>query len=392
MEPDSVYFWFDWFFQCLSKSDLKIILQNYLIKHFYSMARLFGTPALFFNEDGRLELFVVGVDGSLYELWQVTPNGPWSGWYNSGQAAYQPPGLCATWDQRLEVFVGGGSLLQKWQTAINNGWSGWVDHGSPPNPPSNTYIGAPLAILSRRNDCVYVFATDEQSSSGVWYINQTAENTDNFSGWNSLGNPLGVTITGPPGAGGNDGLLQIFAVGADNALWSNKQNYVPQPVRHTVWSGWFSLGIAGNGFSDRPAISPGADGRNEVFVIGTDGSLYHIWQTNLTGAWSGWYSHGNPGAALFDHPEIAYPSDGRLIVFAVSNGEVYYLRQVAQNNGWSGWMSLGVPGGGAQSAPAACQQENGLLLLCVTAADGSLWNIAQTDPDNWAGWLSVGQP
>jgi hypothetical protein len=356
------------------------------------MARLFGTPAMFFNEDRRLELFVVGFDGVLHQLWQIAPNGPWSGWFNAGQAAYQPPGLCLTSDQRLEVFVGGGNLLHKWQTAINNGWSGWVNHGSPQNPPLNASIGAPTPVLSTRDDCVYVFATDELTTSGVSYVKQNAPDNDNFSGWNSLGNPPATTIVGPPGVGENEGLLQVFAVGADNALWSNKQEFVPLPVRHTIWSGWFSLDLAGTGFNDRPAIQGGADGRNEVFVIGRDGSLYHIWQTNLHGAWSAWYSHGNPGDFLSDHPSIAYPSDGRLIVFTVSNGAVHYLRQVAQNNGWSDWMSLGVPGGGAQSAPSVFDQENGLLRLCVTAADGSLWNVVQTDSDNWANWESVGQP
>lgn len=357
------------------------------------MARLFGTPALFFNQDRRLELFVVGFDDVLYQKWQVTPNGAWSsGWFKAGQAAYQPPGLCLSSDQRLELFVGGGHLLQKWQTAINNGWSGWADHGSPPVPQSNAVIGAPTPILSTRDECVYVFMSDEAAASGVWYMKQNLPTNNLFTGWNPLGNPPATFIAEPCAAGANDGLLRVFGVGADNALWCNQQNFLQKPIRHTVWSGWFSLGIAGSGFSDRPAVQGGADGRNEVFVIGRDGSLYHIWQTDLQGGWSNWYSHGNPGKQLYDHPAIAYPHDGRLIVFAASNGAIYYLRQVAKNSGWSGWMSLGAPGGGAQSAPAVFDQQNGLLRLCVTAADGSLWNIAQTSSDNWGNWVSLGQP
>src|SRR5205814_182246 len=122
------------------------------------MTRLFGTPALFSNADRRLELFVVGFDGVLYERWQQTPNGPWSGWYNAGSAAYQPPGLIASLDQyfsfgRLEVFVGGGDLTHKWQVAVNNGWSAWVNHGHPPgtNPAFTPGIGAPTTALCRRN-------------------------------------------------------------------------------------------------------------------------------------------------------------------------------------------------------------------------------------------------
>ena len=355
------------------------------------MNRLFGTPALFFNEDRRLELFVMGTNQVLYQIWQQTPNGPWSGWYNAGNATYQPPGLCGTENKRLEVFVGGGGLTHKWQTAINNGWSAWVNHGSP--PAFEAAIGAPTPVLCTRNDHIYVFATDEARGSGIWYIEQLAPNDDNFSGWNLLGNPHDTTVAGPPGDGENDGLIQLFAVGADNAIWSIKQELILLPRRHIIWSEWFSLGSAGLGFADRPAISPGKDGRNELFVIGRDGSLYHIWQTNLHGAWSDWYSHGNPGVRLFDHPIIGYPHDARLLVFASgSDGAIHYLRQTAPNNGWSNWMSLGVPGGGVQSAAAVFTQENGLLRLCVTAADGSLWNIVQTDLDNWSNWVSVGQP
>ena len=316
---------------------------------------------------------------------------------NAGSAGYQPSGLIGSLDERLEVFVGGGDLTHKWQVAINNGWSAWVNHGSPPatNPALNTSIGAPTTALCRRDDCVYVFATDETGSSrsGLWYIHQPVPNDDGFSDWISLGNPTTTTIVGPSGVTSNDGLLQVFAVGGDNALWSIQQMLIPQPRRHLVWSGWSSYGIVGVGFNDRPAIGGSADGRGELFVLGRDGSLYHIWQTTFLGGWSAWYSHGNPGVTLTDHPEAAYPSDGRSMVFASGgDGAVHYLRQVVQNDGWSEWMSLGAPGGGAQSAPAVFEQDNTLLQLFVTAADGSLWNIRQTDADHWSNWSSFGQP
>ena len=357
------------------------------------MTRLFGTPALFFNEDRRLELFVVGFDDALYQIWQQVPNGAWSG-INAGSANYQPPGLIGSLDQRLEVFVGGGDLTHKWQVAINNGWSAWVNSGSPPaiNPPLDPAIGAPTTALCRRDDCLYVFATDESARSGLWYIHQPVPNDDGFSGWISLGNPTTTTIVGPSGVAYNDGLIQVFAVGGDNALWGIQQVQVQQPRRHLEWSGWSSYGIAGNGFSDRPDIGFSDDGRNELFVVGRDGSLYHIWQTVFLGGWSAWYSHGNPGTGLNDHPVTAYPDDARSMVFASGlDGAVHYLRQVARNNGWSGWMSLGVPGGGAEYA-AVSGQENNLLQLFVTARDGSLWNIRQTDVNNWSGWSSFGQP
>jgi hypothetical protein len=32
------------------------------------------------NEDGRMEIIVLGDDGFLYDRWQVAPNGDWSDW------------------------------------------------------------------------------------------------------------------------------------------------------------------------------------------------------------------------------------------------------------------------------------------------------------------------
>jgi hypothetical protein len=34
--------------------------------------------------------------------------------------------------------------------------------------------------------------------------------------------------------------------------------------------------------------------RLELFAVGTDGQLYHIWQTAVNNGWSSWHSHGTP--------------------------------------------------------------------------------------------------
>src|SRR6266498_3883098 len=36
------------------------------------------------NQDGRLELFARGADQALWHIWQVAPNGGWSGWESLG--------------------------------------------------------------------------------------------------------------------------------------------------------------------------------------------------------------------------------------------------------------------------------------------------------------------
>jgi hypothetical protein len=96
-------------------------------------------PALNPSADSRLELFVVGHDGALWHTWQTAPNNGWSNWTSHGK----PPnsgGLrfacvaAPSADGRLEVFSisADGTLWHIWQTAANNGWSGWASHGQPP--------------------------------------------------------------------------------------------------------------------------------------------------------------------------------------------------------------------------------------------------------------------
>jgi hypothetical protein len=91
--------------------------------------------------------------------------------------------------------------------------------------------------------------------------------------------------------------------------------------------------------------APSADGRLEVFVVGTDHhgheSLWHRWQTADGDSWSEWFSHGTPSGSngLRWSPAVAPGADGRLEVFVVgddvepeglgSGGALYHLSQTA---------------------------------------------------------------
>jgi hypothetical protein len=93
------------------------------------------------NADGRLELFIPAGPG-VWHIWQTTPNGDWSDWFN--QLPDMPngpvpvggsPALAPNADGRLEMFVLGfdKAIWHIWQTAVNNGWSAPFSQGTPPN-------------------------------------------------------------------------------------------------------------------------------------------------------------------------------------------------------------------------------------------------------------------
>src|SRR5207249_562426 len=90
-----------------------------------------------------------------------------------------------------------------------------------------------------------------------------------------------------------------------------------------------------------PVASPSQDGRVEVFAVGVNGALWHIWQTAVNGAWSNWVSHGTPpGGALQGTAAMAASQDGRLELFVVAaDGALWHIWQTAVNRGWSDWVS-----------------------------------------------------
>jgi C1A family cysteine protease len=122
-------------------------------------------------------------------------------------------------------------------------------------------------------------------------------------------------------------------------------------VKLPAAAGWQSLGGT---LTTRPVMGRNQDGRLEVFVRGTDNALWHIWQVAPNGTWSGWSSLGG---VITSDPEVVSNADGRLEVFARgTDGALWHIWQTAPNNGWSAWRSLG---GVITSNPSANRNKDG---------------------------------
>jgi hypothetical protein len=85
--------------------------------------KLVSPPALSRNGDGRLEAFHIGRTGRLYNAWQLSPGGAWSGWDERKTAKLKgSPCVVRNVDNRLEVFAldHDGNMWHAWQTAPNS--------------------------------------------------------------------------------------------------------------------------------------------------------------------------------------------------------------------------------------------------------------------------------
>ncbi len=192
-----------------------------------------------------------------------------------------------------------------------------------------------------------------------------------WSGWASLGGWIDLLTVGQ----NQDGRMEIFARGSDGAVWHNWQT---EPNGN--WSGWASLG----GWIDMLTIGQNADGRLEIFARGSDGAVWHNWQTEPNGNWSGWASLGG----WIDILTVGKNADGRLEIFARGgDGAVWHNWQIAPNGNWSGWASLG----GWIDRLVIGQNQDGRLELFARGSDAALWHMWQTAPSNgWSGWASLG--
>ena len=240
-----------------------------------------------------------------------------------------------------------------------------------PGKAVGTFLNADAAVRQAAVGAIgrlEVFARG--ADKAVWHNWQTAPN-NGWSGWASMGGWVDIIKS----ARNADGRLEIFARGADRAVW-----HIWQTAPNNGWSGWASLG----GWVDVIAMGKNADGRLEIFARGSDGAVWHNWQTAPNNGWSGWASLGG----WVDRISVAQNADGRLELFVRgADGALWHNWQTAPNNGWSGWVSMG----GWIDMLDVGRNADGRLEVFARGSDGAVWHNWQTAPNNgWSGWASLG--
>ena len=210
------------------------------------MPRLFGSPELMPSGDGRLELFVFAIDGSLWHIYQTAWSNGWAGWSAAGNAGAWPVTIARNGDGRLIVFLTGGGIGAIEQTAWSNGWGAGPSLGT---PPTGNVLAVPTVAANADGRLILFVPSGEQ----LWRIEQSAWGNGWSNSWTSHSSPQGQLIIGPPVTILDAaGCLQVFVLSATGQMWN-----VRQTAPAGSWSGWNSLGTAGKGFADRPAVEIG---------------------------------------------------------------------------------------------------------------------------------------
>jgi hypothetical protein len=274
--------------------------------------QMVSDPVIGANDDGRLEVFALGSDGSLWHAWQLPEDfHKWSDWFSFGHPAnvlFQPiagqsPGpqiaVAEDHNRHLQVFVANGDLWQIGQVVTNGGWGGWQriaqTNATAPQP-----AGARWPVYSINT----VWATDNADGRIELFLNDRTASIagslthkwqlGDFSSWSPNADPFGWPVTGNVTAQNPLALAQdargriVVATAGPGGAYVRRQ-----ADANSGWADWEQLGRpAGGGPSPIVSVDRNADGRLEL-VTSAGGTVWHTWQADAS-TWSGQWAIFSP--------------------------------------------------------------------------------------------------
>lgn len=291
--------------------------------------------------DGRIEFFARGTDGNVWHRWEQTMYGNWANWENLQKGPANTVGAVAASkasDGRIEIFIRGtdNNIWHLWQTAPNRGWGAWENLGNGGSAPASE-----MCCMIDADGKGGLFYTG--ADGNLYHGRQSSAPWGAWVPWQNLGHPSATLAGGPWSARTFDGRDEIFVRGSDGHCW-----HLFQTSPNGGWSSWEDFGNAyGVAMTGDPCAIQAQDGRIEFFFVGADGNLWHRWMQSIYGSWSNWENLGNGGSALTGSPANARTADGRIeLVVRGADGNIWHRWQTVPNSGWSGWENLGSAGGG----------------------------------------------
>ncbi|MFI6133304.1 hypothetical protein [Micromonospora sp. NPDC051141] len=218
------------------------------------------------NDDGRLELFGVNKEGTLWHRWQTTSG--WSAWASLG-GPFTSVAVARNGAGRLELFATNqdSQVSHRWQNTRNttSDWSNWSTLGM---------TARFVAAEANGDGRVEVFALN--AAGEVWHRWQMLPS--GWSNWDRLDGTLKTVAV----ARNAQQRLEIFGTNAQGMLWTRAQR-----ADGNGWSSWSQL----NGTYYGVAAGSNADGRVELFAVDAAGKVSSNHQT--ASGWSGWAALDN---------------------------------------------------------------------------------------------------
>lgn len=328
------------------------------------------------NQDGRLELFGVGLDMLVYHKWEMSPNGQWSDWKRLGDNSNQVTEIAVgkNQDGRLEVFTvtTDRRILHAYQGGAYDGWSAFLQLGTDDDH------GHGIVVGSNQDGRLEVFAIG-QRDDGIYHIWQMSPN----SGWSSWLR-LGLTTHKAKQIAVekfSSGRLGLFAIGLDDFVY----HWVQDPSGTNGWSSRYNTGTPPELAEQVLAITD-ASGLLELFVLGLGGAIYHRRETSgaTFSPWNGF------GANTAKYLAAGRNLDGRIELITVGLDDTvrHFWQDYPSSPAWYGGDYLGTATNMAKQI-AVGRHADGRLKVCTIGTNNRLYHFTQTQANN--GWAPEGK-
>jgi len=282
----------------------------------------------------------------MWHAWQRGPNGDWTGWHPFGKPGHGAPerpsiiqhGL----DGRLEVFVatdGDQAVWHRWQTGPElDRWSDWESLGKPGGQEAEGPV-APVLLEDGRLTAVVT------AGRRVWRATSPrAEPQAHWPAWSALGRPGGATAMAVAALSNAVGRVEVAALGQtaessitpaemEGNLWHRAQTG-PEP---DDWSDWESLGEPGGHRARRPVLGQDSGGALHLFTPASVGAVWHKEQHRDLSWPRPWQALAQP-VIEFAETAVMLDTGGRLFLVATefaSNRLWYAVQDNHHPNTWS---------------------------------------------------------
>lgn len=296
-----------------------------------------GDPAIQIDHRGRLQVVVDTVAGT-YDVAQVMPNSSWNDWQLIGPDLHRPA-----------LGPGPGGIIVCPARSVPAGARRATDYGCEQQPgPLTINYGVMLDLVPGRGTLA---RQDQDLASGDWF------------------SPYGWLLDPLPGSGSYDVVTFTNDLTIPHQAYTAFARSDGMAICARVAPDFTQCALAGTppgGFPGGRATltaSRNQDGRAEVYALGADGGVWHVYELGA-GSWSAWEPMFRPfGAApLTGGPQVQMNTNGTLeLVVAATDGTVWHTFQGAPNSAWGGWYPLGPSGFVGSTAIALASNEDGRL-------------------------------
>ncbi|HEX6501476.1 MAG TPA: PIG-L family deacetylase [Micromonosporaceae bacterium] len=232
-------------------------------------------------------------------------------------------------DGRLHAFAVEGGRLYTWWQNSRGAFDGPRDLGNPGVP-----LAAPVAVGNNDDGRLEVFVIGADDAANIYTTYQSKSDGDWVSHWDDMGNPSARqgwpatrSVSAPVVAVNGDGRLQVFVTNAGGGI-STKYQLVDNGAWTDVW-----VDLPGAGVQGAPAAVTTDDGRIEIFAS-TGSRVLHWYQRKPNGDFA---AGAFPAVTPASSPAIAKYPDGRLAVFVreAGTGSLVYGYQSGPGGRWA---------------------------------------------------------